>query len=83
MVIHLKILSWALIFILRLRFLPGKSIAKLNKLFNDIYAFVNCNNERMAVIFRQIYSNLNWSPLPEGIFTKKMGENVTELLTMH
>ena len=29
MVIHLKILSWALIFLLRLRFPPGKSIAKI------------------------------------------------------
>ena len=30
MAIHLRILSWALIFLLQLRFPPGKSIAKLN-----------------------------------------------------
>ncbi len=29
MAIHLAALSWALIFILRLRFPPGKSIAKV------------------------------------------------------
>jgi hypothetical protein len=31
MAIHLAALSWALIFILRLRFPPGKSIAKVKK----------------------------------------------------
>ncbi len=44
MAIHLAALSWALIFILRLRFPPGKSIAKIIhviKFFCEIKLFVS------------------------------------------
>ena len=53
MVIHLRILSWALIFILRSCFLPGKSIAK------ECYV----ENRSMLIMFNwnQYCSKVKWT----------------------
>ena len=49
MAIHLAALSWALIFILRLRFPPGKSIAKVItfEMFFPVFC-IDCLDQKLV-----------------------------------
>ena len=58
MAIHLALLSWALIFILRLRFPPGKSIAtnfenvfKIQNIFSQNYLTCVFGNTSLSKFF--------------------------------
>ena len=69
MAIHIRILSWALIFILRLRFPPGKSL--VNILTEVVWCFRNQRETSNAIVVIHVEVEpdststtiANWSPI--------------------
>ena len=69
MAIHLAALSWALIFILRLRFPPGKSIAKVILIFLKSKLTPGVCGQTMRLAVKFLYRHANNILMPHIIIT--------------
>ena len=54
----LKVICWAIIFITRLRFPPGKSLATILKLFNILNGFDNLSYSSTSDFFHEVHRHI-------------------------